>query len=184
MDIIDEKLDRAAIEAMIAGKLGKEEIIELLPNMQAYENKVQSRIEESIEDLWQKLEEKLLCWDKRMIQIRHEFDIGKINKSINSKASKETVHGDFQNHEFKISTLDKNIVAIATDFETFQQAINKMHLVIIELQEANKDVLVGKRNYNCLSCGVKDSNGATSPTQTINALQAIPGKDGRIYRGN
>lgn len=52
MDIIDEKLDRAAIEAMIAGKLGKEEIIELLPNMQAYENKVQSRIEESIEDLW------------------------------------------------------------------------------------------------------------------------------------
>ena len=33
-----------------------------------------------------------------------------------------------------------------------------MHIVISELQEVNKDVLVGKRNYNCLSCGVKESS--------------------------
>ena len=47
-------------------------------------------------------------------------------------------------------------MAIAQDFETFQTAINKMHAVVIELQEVNKDVIVGKRNLNCLSCGIKD----------------------------
>ena len=33
-----------------------------------------------------------------------------------------------------------------------------MHVVMLELQEANKDVLVGKRNFNCLSCGIKDGD--------------------------
>jgi len=28
-----------------------------------------------------------------------------------------------------------------------------MHAAIVELQEANRDVLIGKRTSNCLSCG-------------------------------
>ena len=70
MEILDEKMDRAAIEALLAGKIGKEEVTELMPNMEAYENKTQSRIEEAIEKLEFKLEEKLIGWDKRMISIR------------------------------------------------------------------------------------------------------------------
>jgi len=63
MDIIDEKLDRSTIEAMISDKVGKEEIADLMPNMEAYENKAESKIEESIDMLWQRLEEKLMSWD-------------------------------------------------------------------------------------------------------------------------
>ena len=80
---------------------------------------------------------------------------------------------DFNNHEFKISTLDSNLIAIAKDFETFQQAINRMHAVMVELQEANKDVLLGKRNVNCLSCGVTDAS-----------ANVTMGKDGRVYRAS
>ena len=94
-----------------------------------------------------------------MVTIRNEFDMGNLRKFIDTKANKDVIANDFSNHEFKISTLDKNIVAIASDFETFQQAINRMHSVVLELQEANKDVLVGKRNVNCLSCGIKEGNG-------------------------
>lgn len=56
-----------------------------------------------------------------------------------------------------------------------------MHVVMLELQEANKDVLVGKRNFNCLSCGVKD--GESQPFQP-KIKSAIQGNDGRLYRGN
>lgn len=55
-----------------------------------------------------------------MIQIRQEFDIVALTKNMEGMARKETVASDFKNHEFKIGTLDRNIVAIATDFETFQ----------------------------------------------------------------
>ena len=45
---------------------------------------------------------------------------------------------------------------------------------MIELQEANKDVLLGKRNVNCLSCGVTDASIAN----------VTMGKDGRVYRAS
>ena len=58
-------------------------------------------------------------WDQRMIAIRNEFDIVALNKLIESKANKETVANDFKNHEFKIQTLDQNMMSIAQDFESF-----------------------------------------------------------------
>jgi len=119
MDIIDDKPDRSAIETMISNKIGKDEITELIPDMETYDHKVQTMIEESSDVFWQRLEEKLMGWDQRMVQIRQEFDIVGIQKAIEVKANKETVANDLQNHEFKISTLDRNIVAIASDFETF-----------------------------------------------------------------
>lgn len=180
LDLLDEKLDKPNVEALISDKIGKEEIQDLLPDMDLYEQKFKTQIEESIDELWMKLEEKLMGWDQRMINIRNEFDMTELKKFIDTKANKENVQGDFQNHEFKIGTLDKNIVAIASDFETFQQAINRMHTVVLELQEANKDVLVGKRNLNCLSCGIKDGQSQGIPST---AHSTFYGKDGRIYRG-
>lgn len=68
--------------------------------------------------------------------------------------------------------LDKNVLAIAKDFKTFQDAVNRVNETILELQEANKDVLIGKRNLNCLSCGKKE------PGQQA----VVEGTDGRIYK--
>ena len=48
-----------------------------------------------------------------------------------------------------------------------------MHQAIVELQEANRDVLVGKRTTNCLSCGKGGGGGEAQ----------IMGKDGRVYKG-
>ena len=42
-----------------------------------------------------------------------------------------------------------------------------MHGVMIELQEASKEVMLGKRNLNCLSCGTKDG-------QTVTGAKAPP----------
>ena len=67
IEILDEKLDRNAIQALISDKVGKEELSELLPNMENYDQKMESRIEESTEALWNKLEEKFISWDQRMI---------------------------------------------------------------------------------------------------------------------
>ena len=104
-----------------------------MPDMTLYEQKVSTLIEEGIDDLWIKLEEKLMTWDQRMLAIRNEFDMGQLNKFIDLKANKDSVANDFQNHEFKISTLDKNMLAIVQDFETFQRAINWMNTVVLEL---------------------------------------------------
>ncbi len=43
----------------------------------------------------------------------------------------------------------------------------------MELQEANRDVLLGKRTSNCLSCGKGNENNNTQ----------VFGKDGKLYKG-
>ena len=48
---------------MLAEKVGKHEIGELMPDMNLYEQKVTSKIEESIDESWVRLEEKLVVWD-------------------------------------------------------------------------------------------------------------------------
>lgn len=52
IEILDEKLDRNAIEVLVSDKVGKGELAELLPNMEAYDQKVESRIEECIDNMW------------------------------------------------------------------------------------------------------------------------------------
>jgi hypothetical protein len=78
--------------------------------------------------------------------------MGNLNRKIDSKADKNQTEALHETTELKIGVLDKNQVLLAQDFETFQKVINKMHKSIIELQEVNKDVLLGKKSVNCLSC--------------------------------
>lgn len=91
-------------------------------------------------------------FDSRLVSFRKECDFDTLRSMIRSKAESSQVTSDLENHEFKISTLDRNLICVANDFQTFQKAINKMHLSLIELQECNKDVLLGKKKLNCLSC--------------------------------
>lgn len=48
-----------------------------------------------------------------------------------------------------------------------------MEQSIVQLQDINKDVLLGKKNANCLSCSKMNDN--------FENQQQIPGKDGRLY---
>ena len=93
--MLDEKVDKNWVEATVSDKVGKSEIADLLPDMVMYEQKTLTLIEESNDDLWVKLEEKLMSWDQRMINIRNEFDMSALNRFIETKANREQVSGDF-----------------------------------------------------------------------------------------
>jgi len=54
-----------------------------------------------------------------MLKIRNEFDMASLTSHIGTKADLASVDKNFSTQEGKIATLDKNIVAIASDFETF-----------------------------------------------------------------
>lgn len=51
--------------------------------------------------------------------------------------------------------LDQNNVLIAQDLQTLQKILNKISKSILELQEVNRDVLLGKKDPTCLSCNNK-----------------------------
>lgn len=91
------------------------------------EQKIRNIVEEHIDELHAYVKSELAKAEQNVNKIKSEFDIDALHKLIDTKANTLSVANDFNNHEFKIGTLDSNLIAIAHDFETFQQAINRMH---------------------------------------------------------
>ena len=77
-------------------------------------------MEENIDELHAYVKSELAKAEQNVNKIKSEFDIEALHKLIDSKANTLSVANDFNNHEFKISTLDSNLMAIVSDFETFQ----------------------------------------------------------------
>ena len=90
-------------------------------------------IRDELETVQIKFMEQLKLFDSKIVRMRSEIDVHSMQRQIDSKANEESVKSDFSNHEFKISTLDRNIIRMASDFETFQAAFNKIHSAILEL---------------------------------------------------
>ena len=77
-------------------------------------------MEENIDELHAYVKSELAKAEQNVNKIKSEFDIEALHKLIDSKANTLSVANDFNNHEFNISTLDSNLMAIVSDFETFQ----------------------------------------------------------------
>lgn len=55
-----------------------------------------------------------------MVRIRNDLDVHYLTKQLEKKANEDSVRNDFNNHEFKINSLDRNIISMVNDFETIQ----------------------------------------------------------------
>ena len=170
--ILEEKVNKDDIEKITSDKVSKDELMQLLPNEELLFEKTKFMIKEEVETIQRQLVDQAKVWDQKLVKFRADLDVHSLYKVVEKKANEDQVRNDFNNHEFKIGTLDRNLIRMASDFETFQTAINKLHYAIMELQEANKDVLLGKKTINCLSCGK-----GGEPQQTVK------GTDGKLYRG-
>ena len=98
-----------------------------------------------------------------------------LKRLIEKKANDKDVTTIFEVQDVKINSLDHNSLLLAKDFKAFQKVISRMHQSIIELQEVNKDLLLGKKSANCLSCN-KGNDG-------FEARANVVGRDGRLYVG-
>lgn len=138
--------------------------------MNQFQEKLLDNVKVRVLEVEEKITSNFRAMDTKMVQLRKDTDVDTFMRMITKKADNETVNSDLKNHEFKIGILDTNVMRMAADQEVFQKAMNKMNLSVIELYEANGDVLLGTRKLNCLSCG----NDSSDPVGH--------GIDGRVYK--
>ena len=155
----EEKTTREDVLRLVSDRVSKEEILQLIPNEEILQEKMKIVVREEFEAYSAEFKKDLKSIDENLVKYKAQVNVHTIHRDIEKKANKEEVSNNLNNHEFKISTLDRNIIRMAADFETLQLALNKMHQAIVELQDANRDVLLGKRTTNCLSCGKGGDNG-------------------------
>jgi hypothetical protein len=155
----EEKTTREDVLRLVSDRVTKEEILQLIPNEEILQEKMKIVVRDEFEAYSAEFKKDLKAIDENLVKYKAQVNVHTIHRDIEKKANKEEVSSNLNNHEFKISTLDRNIIRMAADFETLQLALNKMHQAIVELQDANRDVLLGKRTTNCLSCGKGGDNG-------------------------
>lgn len=118
----------------------------------------------------EKIQNGIRTIDAKIVQLRKDTDVDTFLRLIRQKADCEVVNADFKNHEFKISHIDNNVMRMASDFEIIQDNISQIDMKVAELIEVNKEVLLGKRRLNCLSCGNE------------NSVPIGQGIDGKVYK--
>lgn len=90
-----------------------------MPDMEVLEARIKSHVMGMFADMQKTMFDNLRANDEKMVGLRKSMDIEGIMKKIHNKANAEQVSNDLSNHEFKIGTLDTNVMAIASDFESF-----------------------------------------------------------------
>ena len=108
-----------------------------------------------------------------MIELRKEFDMPKIDKLIKSKLPKDEFDSQIQNTNYQLDVLQMRHGNLHTECTNLSRNLIDIHKRINILEDSNRDVLLGRRNGNCISCSkMKDG---------YEALKFKDGTDGKLY---
>ncbi|CDW76177.1 UNKNOWN [Stylonychia lemnae] len=109
-------------------------------------------------------------WDSKLVKLRQDMNIHSIIKKIGEKAEQVEVKDAFETQMKRIEQIEENFVQIINEVESISITQTIATQKMDEIHQRQQEVLIGKRNVNCLSC-------AQDPSE-----KQMQGKDGKIYR--
>lgn len=172
---LDKKADLAELVKIENTKVSKEELLALLPSDDA-KDIMKEEFRSEVAYFHKSIDELARAWDLKLVKLRKELDLFSIKKEINKRALDEEVKYEIHKVETKWSKIEQLIAGFSFEFDGVKDFVKKFGKSIKELQEVNKDVLLGKQNVNWLSCGRGDK-------KFVPTIPMIKGKDGRVYKG-
>lgn len=113
--------------------------------------------------------------DQKLAKLRQDFDMPALRRMIDKKLNKEPFQEFKASAEERLSTLDNSFLLVGQDLDTVQKVLNRMNKSIAELQDVNKDALIGKIGATCLAC----NNDREDPDKK----HTLVGYDGKPYYG-
>jgi len=142
-----------------------------LPKPGEVEDLIDARCTAIVGELQLKTEQQLFAVDKRLIQIRTQFDMKSLREMIINKA--DLKHVDSLNNAAIASTNQTiaELKSLQSELNQSMKSQKQISLKIGLLEQVRHDVLVGKRNTNCISCSEKADKYMPSPHRK--------GKDGK-----
>ena len=113
-------------------------------------------------------------WDQKICNLRNELNIQGLKVKLGKMANKEEVND-------QILELNKNKIDIDSEIDGIKKQLNSKDNSMREINDKieaiymrQQEVVIGKRNVNCLSC----AGGTLEPIP-----KEVKGTDGKVYRG-
>lgn len=140
------------VRALQSEKISKEEIKDYLPSEAAQIQQIKMICREEMEPVNLNLRKQLESWDRKMVQMRKELNIAEIHAMIDKKADLTDMYQRYDEHQNQITATNNSFNMFTEDFTACLVEFNHMKKRLEKLQIMNNDVLIGKRNTNCISC--------------------------------
>ncbi|CAI2386723.1 unnamed protein product [Moneuplotes crassus] len=173
---LENKADAGDLIKIENTKVSKEELLALLPSEES-KDVLKEEFKNEIAYFHKTIDELARAWDLKLVKLRKEIDMFSIKKEIGRRALTEDMKHDFHVIESKCAKMEHLVSNFSFEVDGFKDFVHKVTKSINELQEMNKDVLVGNKNINCLSCGREGKKFTPS-------IPTLPDRDGRgIYKG-
>ncbi len=91
-------------------------------------------------------------WDSKLAKMGRELNIGSVLRRISEKADVSSMNRGFEDANSRVDQVEQTFLKIIDEMEQINQQtqINAQH--INEIASYQREVSIGKRNVNCLSC--------------------------------
>ena len=86
---------------------------------------------------------------------------------VSKKADLEQLNRGLVEQNKRINSVNEGMMNVQNDVKQFQSVLSKITLTVHLLEDANKDILLGKRRLDCLSCGVGLADTTTGSTAAL-----------------
>lgn len=149
----------------------KETFYKVFPKSKAPLDHLKLMIKVETEGVSNRVMDLVKLWDQKLVTLRREMNLNAIHKKMRTFADLEAVTTDFDAQSKRINKVEKEIGGLDRVLEAVNLLSETLQVKIQQMEESSKEVLIGKRNVNCLSC-------AGEPKDTTGV-----GSDGRLYRG-
>ena len=173
--LITLKAENSAVMKIANEKVDKEEFLQMMPNLDT-KTLVQNSIKEEIAFLSKTLDEMQRAWDHKIVKLWSDIDLVGLKREISLKTDKSEFWEENEKNEVNVNNVEWALIKLSIDIENANSAFNKMFKEVDSLKEANRNVLMGKKSINCLSCGWGNTN-------FVPSMPMVKGADGRPYKG-
>ena len=110
-------------------------------------------------------------WDQKISNLRSELNIHGLYRKMTKLANKEELAEDMQQIDHKHGKIEGEIAQLQGRLAGVGRTNKQMEEKLNVIYDRQKEVAIGKRNINCLSC-------AAEPER-----RAVQGNDGQVYLG-
>ena len=164
-------MDKSEIGDLLSEKLDSELFTRVFPRNKEPQEHLKHLIKSETDNFNERIMNMVKLWDQKISNLRNELNISSIYRKLSTFSRKEEVEEKLQEIRDLNEETNGNILQLKIMIGKVGQMNDNVQTQIDTIYNRQKEVNIGIRNVNCLSCAIEPKKGHSH------------GSDGRLYRG-
>ena len=156
----------------MAKKLDSAKFYLMFPNGRTPQDHLKAMISFETSKFNDEIRNTIRLWDQKISNIRSELNIHGLYRKMNKLVDKESFSETMKKFQENSDQLQEEMAVLVNEFNRIGNTNREIEEKIDYIYERQREVAIGKRNINCLSCSEEPDN------------VTLHGADGKVYRGS